>query len=75
MASQILLNPIGSAGDVFPFLALGSELQKRGHHVAVMTNRLFIENVGQAGLEFIEIGSSDELRAVGNDPRLHLPRR
>lgn len=71
MASQILLNPIGSAGDVFPFLALGRELQKRGHHVAVMTNRLFIENIGQAGLEFIEVGTTEALRAVGKDPRLH----
>ena len=73
MATQILLNPIGSAGDVFPFLALGRELQKRGHHVAVMTNPLFIENVGQAGMEFIAVGSTESLRAVGTDPRLHHP--
>ena len=33
MASQILLNPIGSGGDVFPFLALGRELQKRVCHL------------------------------------------
>jgi len=71
MASQILLNPIGSGGDVFPFLALGRELQKRGHHVAVMTNPIFKENVGQAGLECIEIGSEAALRSVGKDPRLH----
>jgi UDP:flavonoid glycosyltransferase YjiC (YdhE family) len=71
MASQILLNPIGSGGDVFPFLALGCELQKRGHHVAVMTNPIFKENIGQAGLECIEIGSEAALRAVGQDSRLH----
>lgn len=71
MASQILLNPIGSSGDVFPFLALGRELQKRGHHVAVMTNPIFKQNIGHAGLECIEIGTEAELRSVGRDPRLH----
>ncbi len=71
MSSQILLNPIGSAGDVFPFLALGKELQRRGHHVAVMTNPLFKKNIGQAGQECIEIGTRKELRDVGADPRLH----
>ena len=71
MTTQILLNPIGSGGDVFPFLAIGRELQKRGHHVAVMTNRQFIENVGQAGLEFIEIGTMEALRDVSRDPSRH----
>ncbi len=71
MASQILLNPIGSGGDVFPFLAIGRELQHRGHHVAVMTNPIFKSNVGQAGLECIEIGCEAALRSVGKDPRLH----
>lgn len=73
MATQILLNPIGSGGDVFPFLAIGRELQHRGHHVAVMTNSIFIDNVGQAGLEFIEIGSKQALRDAGSDPDLHQP--
>ena len=71
MRTQVILIPIGSAGDVFPFLALGQELQRRKHHVAVMTNPIFKTNVGQAGLEFIDLGSEEELRAVGNDTRLH----
>ena len=71
MKTQVILIPIGSAGDVFPFLALGKELQRRKHHVAIMTNPIFKTNVGQAGLEYIDLGSEQELRAVGNDDRLH----
>lgn len=71
MKTQVILIPIGSAGDVFPFLALGKELQQRKHHVAVMTNPIFKTNVGQAGLEFIDLGSEQELRTAGTDDRLH----
>jgi UDP:flavonoid glycosyltransferase YjiC (YdhE family) len=32
----VLLNPNGSGGDVYPFLAIGQQLQRLGHHVGVM---------------------------------------
>lgn len=65
MRTQVLLNPNGSGGDVYPFLAIGQQLQRRGHHVGVMTNPLFKPQVGQAGLEFIPVGTEDELEQVG----------
>ena len=71
MGTQVILNPIGSSGDVFPFLALGQELQRRKHHVAIMTNPIFKTNVGQAGLEFIDLGTESELRSVGQDRGIH----
>lgn len=61
----MLLNPNGSGGDVYPFLAVGKQLQRLGHHVGVMTNPLFKERVGEAALEFIPLGSEAELNRVG----------
>ncbi|MDP1560137.1 MAG: glycosyltransferase, partial [Pirellulaceae bacterium] len=65
MRTQVLLNPNGSGGDVYPFLAIGQKLQRLGHHVGVMTNPLFKPQVGQAGLEFISIGTENDLEQVG----------
>ncbi len=65
MRTQVLLNPNGSGGDVYPFLAIGQQLQRLGHHVGVMTNPLFKPQVGQAGLEFIAVGTEDDLEHVG----------
>lgn len=65
LRTQVLLNPNGSGGDVYPFLAVGKQLQRLGHHVGVMTNPLFKERVGEAGLEFIPLGSEEELNRVG----------
>jgi rhamnosyltransferase subunit B len=63
--TQVLLNPNGSGGDVYPFLAVGQQLQRLGHHVGVMTNPHFKPQVGQAGLEFISVGLEDDLKRVG----------
>lgn len=65
MRTQVLLNPNGSGGDVYPFLAIGKQLQRLGHHVGVMTNPHFKPQVGRAGLEFIPVGVADDLMQVG----------
>ena len=38
---KILLVTRGSQGDVFPYLAVASELVKRGHEVTVNLPRIF----------------------------------
>ena len=38
---DIILLPMGSAGDVHPFLAVGLELKARGHAVTVRTSSYF----------------------------------
>lgn len=70
MTTQVILNPNGSGGDVYPFLAIGQQLQKLGHHVALMTNPMFQEHAGQANLEFIPLGRVEDLVSVGHDPQL-----
>jgi UDP:flavonoid glycosyltransferase YjiC (YdhE family) len=49
---KITLIAPGSRGDVQPYLALGSGLQRAGHTVKVLTHQNFAALVAAAGLEF-----------------------
>jgi hypothetical protein len=52
-------------GDVQPFLALGTELQARGHRIRLATHDVFKKFVLDAGMEFFPIGGDpSELMAV-----------
>ena len=53
---NIVIQVVGSRGDVQPFLALGNELQLHGHRVRVATHDVFADFVQKAGLEFYPIG-------------------
>jgi UDP:flavonoid glycosyltransferase YjiC (YdhE family) len=72
---NILLNPIGSGGDVLPFIRLGMALKARGHDVTVITPALYEPLVRQAGLFFVEWISPEAMQAVANDPDLWHPTR
>lgn len=53
---NIVIQVVGSRGDVQPFIALGNELQKYGHRVRIATHGVFRDFVQKAGLEFFSIG-------------------
>ncbi|KAF5862118.1 hypothetical protein ETB97_012102 [Aspergillus alliaceus] len=53
---NIVIQVVGSRGDVQPFVALGKELQKHGHRVRLATHLSFREYVSETGLEFFNIG-------------------
>ncbi|KAF2963190.1 hypothetical protein GQX73_g10384 [Xylaria multiplex] len=53
---NIVIQVIGSRGDVQPFVALGNELQKHGHRVRLATHNVFDTFVRSAGLEFYPVG-------------------
>jgi UDP:flavonoid glycosyltransferase YjiC (YdhE family) len=72
---KVLLTPFGSHGDVHPFLALGTELVRRGHEVQVITNGHFRGLVEQAGLGFAEAGTAEYYREVIDNPDVWHPRR
>ena len=62
---NLVLQVVGSRGDVQPFIALGNELQKFGHRVRLATHDVFKSFVMSAGLEFFPIGGNPaELMAV-----------
>ncbi|RAL14296.1 sterol glucosyltransferase [Aspergillus homomorphus CBS 101889] len=57
---NIVIQIVGSRGDVQPFVALGSRLQKDGHRVRIATHGTFKDFVQQAKLEFFSIGGDPE---------------
>lgn len=70
---KILLMPVGSAGDVHPFVGLGVALKQRGHEVTLATNGHFRGLVERAGLTFVELGTAEQFRQVMEDPALWKP--
>jgi UDP:flavonoid glycosyltransferase YjiC (YdhE family) len=57
---NIVIQVVGSRGDVQPFIALGHELQRYGHRVRIATHNMFENFVRQSGLglEFYPIGGN-----------------
>ena len=53
---NIVIQVVGSRGDVQPFIALGQELQKYGHRVRLATHNTFEEFVKKSNLGFYPIG-------------------
>lgn len=53
---NIVIQVVGSRGDVQPFIALGNELQLHGHRVRLATHGVFEAFVIESGLEFYPIG-------------------
>jgi hypothetical protein len=53
---NIVIQVVGSRGDVQPFIALGQELQKYGHRVRIATHNTFEKFVRESNLEFYPIG-------------------
>jgi UDP:flavonoid glycosyltransferase YjiC (YdhE family) len=73
-ARQILLLPLGTWGDVIPFVQLGRELRRRGHQVTVAGCDVFEPLARRAGLEFVSLQSADGYERVVGNPRLWHPR-
>ena len=62
---NVVVHVVGSRGDVQPFVALGTELQRFGHRVRLATHDVFADFVRDSGLEFFPIGGDPaELMAV-----------
>ncbi|MGH8048803.1 MAG: glycosyltransferase [Chthoniobacterales bacterium] len=71
--SRFILLPIGSSGDVNPFLWTGRHLHERGHDVTVIANPYFARQVESAGLHHVPIGTEDEYHALTDDPKIWHP--
>ncbi|GAB7359677.1 hypothetical protein MBLNU230_g6855t1 [Neophaeotheca triangularis] len=57
---NIVIQVVGSRGNVQPFIALGTELQDHGHRVRLATHGRFEDFVSESGLEFYPIGGDPE---------------
>lgn len=72
---RILIQTLGSSGDLLPFLVLARALAERGHQVRLWANEVFQEQVEQAGIPWRNAGAADAYRAAEEDPDLWHPRR
>lgn len=61
---RVLLTPVGSHGDVLPFLALGRTLAARGHEVILLAAAPFAGAAARAGLGFEATASEEEYEAL-----------
>lgn len=72
---HFLLLPVGSHGDVHPFVGIGAGLAARGHRVTMITAEPFRAVAEQSGLEFVGTVSAADYQQVMDHPDLWHPRR
>ena len=75
MTLRVIIHAIGSAGDVHPFIGIGTALQERGHEVFIVTNPAFESTVLASGLQFRPLGTIQQFHETKDDPDLWHPRR
>ena len=71
--AHFLLLPVGSHGDVHPFVGLGVGLRDRGHEVTVITAEPFRGVSVRNGLAFVGTTSTDDYNAMADHPDLWHP--
>jgi rhamnosyltransferase subunit B len=72
---RFLLTPVGSSGDVHPFIGIGRALRARGHLVTIFAaepQRAFVE---RSGVEFVPTVTMEQYHEATLDPDLWHPRR
>ena len=70
-----MVMPLGSSGDVHPFVGLALELKNRGHDVTLATNGYFAGLAKRFGLDFVEIGDEATFHSGIENPDLWHPFR
>jgi rhamnosyltransferase subunit B len=71
---RILLLPLGTWGDVLPFVRLGRELVRRGHAVTLVACELFEPLAAREGFKFLPLLDRGEYERIFANPRLWHPR-
>ncbi|UCC83538.1 MAG: glycosyltransferase [Gemmatimonadota bacterium] len=71
--SHFLLTPVGSAGDVHPYIGIGRELRRRGHDVSLLAGEPFRLAAQRAGLRFVSGWSAEDYEAATHHPDLWHP--
>ena len=72
---RVLLAPLGSHGDVHPFLGLGFALRARGHDVHVITSESFRGLIEGHGFGFAPVGTEADFESMINHPDMWHPGR
>lgn len=69
------MTPVGSSGDVHPFIGIGRALRARGHDVTVITGAPFKAVAERAGLRFVETVTAEEFDTVIRHPDIWHQRK
>lgn len=69
---RFVLAPLGSEGDLRPFLWLGDRLKAAGHQVRIAANPLYAGRVEAAGHAFLPVGAEGPMRRLLEDERLWM---
>ncbi|OWK40411.1 glycosyltransferase [Fimbriiglobus ruber] len=72
---HVLLNPVGSHGDVHPFIGLGRALAARGHQITLITAAPFRGLAEANGWAFAQVGTDDFFETMIGNPDLWHPRK
>ena len=67
---KIVLVPVGSSGDVHPYVGVGLALRARGHDVEIVTSPTFASLIEHVGLRLIPLGMVDQFDAITRHPDL-----
>ncbi len=71
---HVLVIPMGSAGDVYPFVAMATALRQRGHRVTLLTSGAYQWLAEAEGLDFVPLISASEHEELVANPLLWHPR-
>jgi UDP:flavonoid glycosyltransferase YjiC (YdhE family) len=58
---------VGSKGDLFPLLAVGEEMRRRGHRVTVIAPIIYDHLASKSDLDFIPLSAEEDHRASSKD--------
>ena len=72
-ALHAILASIGTDGDVYPFVALGAVLRRRGYRVTMVANEPFRPVAAEHDLEFAALISAEETHEVLSHPDFWHP--
>ena len=71
---RFLLNPIGSIGDLHPYLAVGSALRDSAGTTSPSSRiRTTKSSIRGAGLGFVALGTAEDLEGFWRDPKMWRP--
>jgi rhamnosyltransferase subunit B len=73
--AHFFLTPVGSSGDVHPFVGIGRALRERGHDVTLLTAEPFRRMSERAGLKFVGTQLEEAFDRVTKHPDLWHSRR
>ena len=70
---NVLVMPIGSHGDVHPFLGIADAMRRRGHAVKFIASSYYESLVAKVGLEFVPLGTPEDFLSLARNPNIMHP--